>query len=116
LSAYVKEHPGQPLTSTEAAKIAGLGRTSFCDFFKDTTRVTFKKWNSRRQIQLAIQLFSSRNESITVTAEVCGFPSLRVFELQCLKWTGMQPKNLRNLLWRTFSRKNPTNLRILPTD
>jgi AraC-like DNA-binding protein len=98
LDTYVKEHLDQPLTSTEAAAIANYERSYFSDFFREKTRVAFKDWNSYRRIQQAFQMLSSCDDSLTVIAEKCGFPSIRVFETHCLRWTGIQPKTLQRLI------------------
>ena len=98
LDTYVKEHLDQPLTSTEAAAIANYERSYFSDFFKEKTRVAFKDWNSHRRIRRAVQMLSVCDDSLTAIAEKCGFPSIRVFETHCLRWTGIQPKALQRLI------------------
>jgi AraC-like DNA-binding protein len=109
LQRHVDDHPADPLDSAQAAAIAGYERTHFSKYFKETTGVTFKDWNSHRRMRLALQVLSNRDESITAVAEKAGFPDLRAFELHCLRWTGIQPKTLRTLFRTTKGSKKPTN-------
>ncbi|HEX4998487.1 MAG TPA: AraC family transcriptional regulator [Terriglobia bacterium] len=95
---YVEQNPDELIGLAEAAAIGGQERHHFCAFFHRKVGVRFSVWNSHRRMMRALTALATIDDTITRVAEHSGFSDLRTFERHCVRWTGMAPKRIREVL------------------
>ena len=95
--AYLMEHYREEISLETIAAIAHLSPTSFCRFFKKTTRKTFVDVLTEFRLKHAAQLLASSEKPI---ADICfesGFGNLSYFNKAFKKSLGQSPLGYRRM-------------------
>lgn len=94
---YIMEHFDEDIPLADAASMANMGITTFCNFFKDNFRLTFVEYLNSIRIGHACKLLSD-NDFLTIAeiAYQCGFNTLANFNRQFRKFKGMTPSEFKN--------------------
>jgi len=70
---YVENNYSSPISTSDAAKNAGLSSSHFMKIFKNTTGKTFIDYLNDYRLQMASRLLLSSDDSILTVAADCGF-------------------------------------------
>ena len=89
------EHLALEWTVPEMADSCGLGVTQFIHAVKQLTNLTPLHFLNQRRLELAAQLLSGRNDSITNIAQTCGFSSSQYFATVFGRKFGYSPTEFR---------------------
>ncbi|MBL4826947.1 MAG: AraC family transcriptional regulator [Spongiibacteraceae bacterium] len=92
---YVREHLGEEINQTDAAKIASLTPPAFSRFFKKTTGLTFAKFVNLLRINEACRLLAIDEIEITEIAYACGYNNISNFNRQFLSIKRMNPSDYK---------------------
>jgi AraC-like DNA-binding protein len=92
---FVKAHYTEPLSSSQVAKIAGLGRTHFSKLFKQREKKTFTKYLSELRLARSMRLLRDTELAVTRVAELSGFRSAQYFSRAFHQRTGKTPGEFR---------------------
>jgi len=96
--AYIKEHCAEPLTREEVCKVAMMSRTTFTKVFHRITGKTMTDYIHTLRVDMAKQLFSETDLSITEVGNLCGFESSTYFGRVFKKKSGMTPREFIHYL------------------
>lgn len=96
--AIIEENYSSPFTLTELSESLGMSPNYFCRFFKEMTQKTPFDYINIYRINVACELLSDGDTSITDIAYSCGFNDLSYFIKLFKKHKGMSPKAYRNSL------------------
>lgn len=92
---YVREHPEEWVSLHQAAGISGLSEAYFSTFFRQKVGVRFRDWRAHQKVLHAIELFETRNQTITKVAMDVGFSDLRTFQRAFKRHTGLTPRDFK---------------------
>lgn len=98
ITAYIMQNFNKDITLPEAASVANMGLTAFCNFFKDQFRVTFVEYLNTVRVGHACKLLSDNKNNIVEVAYECGFNNLANFNRQFKKIKNITPSDYRKLL------------------
>ena len=101
----------QPMSLSDAARIAGLETKHFGKLFKRDVGIGFKEWTTRIRIQLAKDAIEKQHEPLTDIAFAVGFQDFRTFERAFKKQTELTPLQFRR---RMASKNLPKTSRFSP--
>ncbi len=99
--AYIGKNLSRELRETELAEIAGQSASAFSRYFRRHTGVPFVQYVNRLRINLACQLLTSGELTITDICYRVGFNNLSNFHRQFLLQKGMAPSR-----WRAYQQLN----------
>lgn len=100
---YLEGNPGEPITLTQAARIACMERTSFSRLFSRAAGITFRDFLQQWRVAIAQEQISGSDGSLTEIAYASGFESMSAFERTFKKITMLNPSEYRRqLLARAF--------------
>ena len=100
---FIRENfMGRP-TLPEAAAAAGLSPAYFSSVFKEELGESFSEYLNRLRVELATELLTSSDMSLTEVAGSCGFDDQSWFTKVFKLYTGMSPGRYRNAggQWKT---------------
>lgn len=92
---YLEAHLSEQLSLTKAARIAGMNKTYFSQFFHEKTGMCFKQWVNSVRVEHAKRLMQSTNSSISNIAFNAGFGTLRTFERAFKRHTSQTPSDYK---------------------
>ena len=98
ITEYILQNFNKDITLPEAAEVANMGLTAFCNFFKSQFRVTFVEYLNTVRIGHACQLIADNKHNIVEIAYECGFNNLANFNRQFKKFKNTTPSDYRKLL------------------
>jgi len=88
---YVRDHLGDELRMTKAAKIAGFAPTYFSRLFKHEQGMTFEAYRRKLRLERAKQLLAGTSLGIEQIGQLCGFGTRHYFHRAIRASTGMTP-------------------------
>ena len=98
ITEYILQNFNKDITLPDAAAVANMGLTAFCNFFKSQFRVTFVEYLNTVRIGHACQLIAANKHNIVEIAYECGFNNLANFNRQFKKFKNITPSDYRRLL------------------
>ncbi|WP_342645587.1 AraC family transcriptional regulator [Mucilaginibacter sp. CSA2-8R] len=98
ITEYILQNFNKDITLPEAASIANMGLTAFCNFFKNQFRMTFVEYLNTVRIGHACKLIAEDKHNIVEVAYECGFNNLANFNRQFKKLKNITPSDYRKLL------------------
>ena len=94
---FVEESYCEPLTLEDVAEVAAMEKTYFSSFFHQKIGVTFRVWLQYVRIKKALELLSTRDQSITDVAFAVGFGELSTFQKAFKRWTNLTPRDFKKI-------------------
>ncbi|RLD32717.1 MAG: hypothetical protein DRI73_06645 [Bacteroidetes bacterium] len=94
---HIKEHLFEPITLETAAKMAGMQKNYFSNFFKKTIGVNFSEYIIQLRLFHAIHIIENTNRTISDIIYECGFNNESYFYRIFKKMTGEKPSFFRNI-------------------
>lgn len=94
---YIQEHLSENLSLSEMACELGMSQYYFCHLFKKSTRMSPHQYLIQQRLERAKHLLKQPDQSITFVALECDFANPSHFAKCFRKYTGMNPKQFRNL-------------------
>jgi len=98
ITEYIMQNFNRDITLPEAASVANMGLTAFCNYFKSQFRVTFVEYLNTVRIGHACKLIAENKHNIVEVAYECGFNNLANFNRQFKKLKDITPSDYRKLL------------------
>jgi AraC-like DNA-binding protein len=95
---HVDKRYDEPFTLAQAAEIAALEKTYFCRVFREKVGISFVDWLARERIKRALLMLMNHDHRITDLAFTVGFGDLRTFERAFKKFTGVTPRECKNVV------------------
>lgn len=92
---YIMRNFDKDISLPEAASVANMAVTTFCNFFKEHYRLTFVEYLNTIRIGYACKLLAEKNKNIVEVAYESGFKNLANFNRQYKKFKGMTPSEFR---------------------
>lgn len=92
---FVKANPEERISLREAARLSGISEAYFSSFFHQKVGVCFKDWRAHTQVQRAMRLMKTHNQTITAIGLDSGFGDLRTFERVFKRHTGLTPREYK---------------------
>ncbi len=92
---YVNQHYEEAVTLQQAADAAGYSMYHFTRFFKKMTGMTFNDYLTNLRIQKSVEMLLETDKSITETAYLCGFNSVKTYNRVFKKLRQMSPRDFR---------------------
>lgn len=93
---YVEEKYPQRILLADVARVAGMERTAFSDFFRRKTGIRFRDWLAAFRVAKAMELLSENNHSMRKVARKVGYHNLRSFERVFLRFVGRSPSEFKS--------------------
>ena len=93
---FVEEHSAEEISLRRAARIAGLERKYFSNFFQKKIGLGFKLWLTCKRVGRAMELMKTEDYPISEIAHAAGFRDLRTFERAFKKFTNLTPRQFKN--------------------
>ncbi|TLP71116.1 AraC family transcriptional regulator [Maribacter sp. ACAM166] len=90
---YVFENFNTDISSSDVAEIAGMNKSAFSRFFKETNRKTFTTYLNEIRIGYASKLLLENKESITEIGYLSGFNNISNFNRQFKKIHDRSPSS-----------------------
>jgi AraC-like DNA-binding protein len=94
---YVFENFNSHISSGDVAQIAGMNKSAFSRFFKESHRKTFTTYLNEIRVGYASKLLLENKESITEIAYLSGFNNISNFNRQFKKIHNMSPSSYLKL-------------------
>jgi AraC-like DNA-binding protein len=85
-------NPAYHWTVQDLAKLAGMGRTSFANRFRNSVGSTPMDYLTRLRMMLAGDMLSTSNEPVSVVAEAVGYESESAFSHAFKRYSGYSPR------------------------
>lgn len=104
---WVDRNSSQPLSLGQAARIAGLERTYFCNYFQDVTGITFRQWDRVRRIEQAKRLLLNSHPTIKEIAASVGYSDGTTFARNFRRCETVSPRIWRSLHLHARSQRPP---------
>lgn len=95
---YIMRNFDKDITLPEAASIANMAVTTFCNFFRDHFRVTFVEYVNAIRVGYACKLLSDEDRNIVEIAYESGFKNLANFNRQFKRLKNMTPSEYRRTI------------------
>ena len=95
LACHVLNHPDEPLSLNDAARIAGLNRSYFAEYFREKTGVTFKCWMDVMRVSHAAWLLRDSDIPIGQGCREAGFQDPTTFARTFRRLIGLSPTQFR---------------------
>lgn len=95
---YIMRNFDKDITLPEAASIANMAVTTFCNFFRDHFRVTFVEYVNAIRIGYACKLLADEDRNIVEIAYESGFKNLANFNRQFKRLKNMTPSEYRRTI------------------
>ncbi len=95
VKAYVEQCPGEDLSLSAAAEVAGLEAKYFSAYFRRKTGLCFSDWVARIRVAQAQAMMQARDYSVTEVAYSVGYKDVRTFQRAFKRLTGMTPRSFR---------------------
>ena len=92
ITAFIREHGEDPLTTRKLCRRFGLSERSLCRLFHNELGLTFRTYLRMVRISRAMDLLSLRQWSVTDTAFEVGYNSLCAFSDAFRKLVGVRPR------------------------
>ena len=92
----VQANLAQPVTLTDAARIADLSASYFCTLFRRETGTRFKQWLRATRVRRAMELLHER--TVREAAREVGYETLRTFERAFKSQTSLSPREFKRTL------------------
>ncbi len=108
LRRYFDSHYSESISLADAARVVGLEKTYFSDFFHQKAGICFKDWIRHQRVCKACALIRSQNHSITTIAFAVGFRDLGTFERAFKRFTGKTPRAFKTAVLSPASPANPS--------
>lgn len=87
----------EKITVTQAAQVAGYGKSNFCKIFKNTTGVTFHQYLNRYRTERSKFFLRHSDMSVFEIAENVGFSDSKTYCRVFKELTGMTPKEFSRI-------------------
>jgi AraC-like DNA-binding protein len=94
---YMREHLGQDISLQELANILGMSRFHFCTAFRKATGATPHAQLTRMRMEMACSLMRTTPLLIGDVALAVGYGSVASFSTAFHRFTGLSPRDYRNL-------------------
>jgi AraC-like DNA-binding protein len=88
---YIVQHFHEEVTMKEMLAITNMSNSAFCNTFKKTCRMTFKKYLLNVRVGYACKLLTDDTLNISQIAYNCGFENLSNFNRQFKKIKNITP-------------------------
>ncbi|RYE31294.1 MAG: AraC family transcriptional regulator, partial [Sphingobacteriaceae bacterium] len=98
ITEYIMQNFNKEINLPDAASVANMGLTAFCNYFKDQFRLTFVEYLNTVRVGHACKLLSDNKNNIVEVAYECGFNNLANFNRQFKKIKNITPSDYRKLL------------------
>ncbi|WP_419803371.1 AraC family transcriptional regulator [Mucilaginibacter sp.] len=98
ITEYIMQNFNKDINLPDAASVANMGLTAFCNYFKDQFRLTFVEYLNTVRIGHACKLLADDKNNIVEVAYECGFNNLANFNRQFKKIKNTTPSDYRKLL------------------
>ncbi|RYE27867.1 MAG: AraC family transcriptional regulator [Sphingobacteriaceae bacterium] len=98
ITEYIMQNFNKDINLPDAASVANMGLTAFCNYFKDQFRLTFVEYLNTVRIGHACKLLADDKNNIVEVAYECGFNNLANFNRQFKKIKQVTPSDYRKLL------------------
>ena len=95
---HFETNHSEPMSLSDAAKIAGLEAKHFGKFFTQKVGIGFKHWSTLIRIQKAINLMHQEHRPLTDIAFAIGFHDYGTFERAFKKHTGITPSEFKKTI------------------
>jgi len=95
---YIMRNFDKDITLPEAASIANMAVTTFCNFFRDHFRVTFVEYVNTIRVGYACKLLGDEDRNIVEIAYESGFKNLANFNRQFKRLKNMTPSEYRRTI------------------
>ena len=95
VNAYILRNFDHDITLNEVASVANMAVSTFCNYFKKHSRVTFVEYLNKVRIGHACKLLGELEENVVGIAYECGFNNLANFNRQFRKFKNMTPREYR---------------------
>ena len=95
---HFETNHSEPMSLSDAAKIAGLEAKHFGKFFSQKVGIGFKQWSTLIRIQKAINLMRKEHRPLIDIAFANGFQDYGTFERAFKKHTGITPSEFKKNL------------------
>lgn len=95
---YIMRNFDKDITLPEAASIANMAVTTFCNFFRDHFRVTFVEYVNAIRVGYACKLLGDEDRNIVEIAYESGFKNLANFNRQFKRLKNMTPSEYRRTI------------------
>lgn len=92
---YIRTHYDREISLEEVARMVGMSRTSFCNFYKAKTGVTLVARLNAMRVEKACRLLIEGGRSMDEIARECGFAGVEYFSRVFSKLRGMPPARWR---------------------
>ncbi|NHE58878.1 AraC family transcriptional regulator [Cyclobacterium plantarum] len=98
IKAYIHKNFDKDISLPEAAAMANMAVTTFCNFFKEQYRITFVEYLHTVRLGHACRMLSETDMNIVEVAFECGFNNLANFNRQFKKYKKMTPTHFRKMV------------------
>ncbi len=88
---FVCRNHAAKITLADVARVAGMQRSSFSDFFHRKTGVCFSEWLAAIRVNRAKVLMASGNVTIRAAGSAVGLRNVRTFERTFRRVAGQTP-------------------------
>lgn len=92
---YIHNHYGNPLSLEKIASAASVGVRECSRCFQRSIRRSPMEYVNFYRVQIALEMLTSTNRTITEISEICGFSSLSYFGKVFRQYTGVTPVQYR---------------------
>ncbi len=95
ITAYIKEHFSEPLSTRSLSMIFGYNETYFSRMFKKATGHTVTQYITDHRLRHAQKLLTNSTDSIRAVAIKCGYTDVFYFSTRFKQYTGQSPREYR---------------------
>lgn len=92
---YIICNATRNISLNDAARYAGMSKSAFCIFFKQSTRKTFVTYLNEYRIELACQLLQQKNMPVSEICYQVGFTDIPYFNRAFKRIKGCSPTKFR---------------------
>lgn len=93
--AWLRSHPGSPITAGELARLAGMSRRSFEMALRAARGVSPGELLRTMRQSRAEKLLTETRLDIAAIGRECGYPEAAAFSAAFRRWTGRSPRDFR---------------------
>lgn len=94
---YISKHYSEPLTLSDAARLAHMEHTYFSKRFKALTGLGFHEYLTQTRLRQAERLLRDSRLTLGEIAECCGFSNSNYFGDVFRRWKGVSPSHYRRI-------------------
>jgi len=92
---YIEKNWAEPITLSDAARVAAMEASYFSTFFHSKIGIPFSDWLRRIRVAKAIEMIQEEDRSICDVAFAVGFNDLRTFGRAFKRYTQSTPMNFK---------------------